>query len=422
MPYTAIIAVKSSSWRIHGRCRQCGAPIVLRETDRVLSCAYCRVTLVVTSKSFFRMHLSPAPSLKEAPVYVPYWRFKGVRFDARTRSGVTHRIVDTSRYAGPLGGFPSSLGLRPGTLKLTFATPQTPGHFLKPEQSFREALDVYAQPSPDSDILDPLLCSVLVGETLSLIYAPFTLKQNRVFDAVTDTPIGASPSELEETQASAEDRSRWDIRFLPALCPRCGGDLQGASDSCVLLCSHCRSAWEAHRENLLPISVGASPGGASRGAALPFWRIEADIRNPEVRTQGDLVRRLNLTRRVEALWDEQPVCFYVPAFKAPPHVFLRLSRRLTAFQPEPGPENTWPASPPKPVTLPLSEAVESLKIILASMAVAKRTVFPLLPDMQIKTTNTALLFIPFEPVGRDLYHAESLAGLPLASLRLGKTL
>jgi hypothetical protein len=62
-----------------------------------------------------------------------------------------------------------------------------------------------------------------------------------------------------------------------------------------------------------------------------------------------------------------------PAFKIRPKMFLNLARQFTIMQMTGGdPVDNIPSKGIHPVTLPISEAIQALKIILASSAVTKK--------------------------------------------------
>ena len=105
--------------KIDYSCPQCGAPIVLNETDRILACPYCRVRHYLVPEDFFRYYLPPDPHLPDPDriLFVPYGRLRGMFFQL-LRPAIESKVIDHNFLALKEISFPSSLGLRPQTLHL----------------------------------------------------------------------------------------------------------------------------------------------------------------------------------------------------------------------------------------------------------------------------------------------------------------
>jgi len=83
---------------IEHQCPQCGAPAVLKETDRLFACEFCRVKSYLLQNDFFRYMLpNSAPENKDL-LFFPYWRFKGMLFSC-VENGIKHRFIDISHQA-----------------------------------------------------------------------------------------------------------------------------------------------------------------------------------------------------------------------------------------------------------------------------------------------------------------------------------
>ena len=130
-----------SSWIVEHRCTQCGAPIILEETDRFFTCPFCRVRICLTTKEFFRYYLLPPEKTTEEMFYVPYWRVRGMVFSCDEELEVKSSVVDATHCGFGLGIYPESLGLRPQALKLRFATPESGKSFPEPSITFEQAFD-----------------------------------------------------------------------------------------------------------------------------------------------------------------------------------------------------------------------------------------------------------------------------------------
>ena len=377
---------------IEHQCPQCGAPAVLDEADRLFSCEFCRVKSYLLPQLFFRYMLPQAAPPDARVFYFPYWRFKGMTF-ACGEGGITHRFVDASVQGIDSPRFSASLGLRSQALKLAFVTPETPGRFLKPEVTYREAGAIFNErfQAPGKG---RVFHRAQIGEAVSLIFAPFYQKAGRLFDAVLNEPaVGAEDG--VDPAARPGGRPNWKTRFIPNLCPGCGWDLQGQNDSLVLLCNNCDSVWKPTPEKLVRIHFGHLPMDGNDLCYLPFWRIHADVSAYALASYADMVRLANLPKAIRAEWETAPFRFWSPAFKVRPQTLIHLNRGLTLAQPEAEIEPGIPKGRLFPVTLPVKEAVESLKLCLASFVKPPKQMLPLLSDAQVSPRRFLLIFVPF---------------------------
>ncbi|RPJ62531.1 MAG: hypothetical protein EHM24_25870 [Acidobacteria bacterium] len=360
---------------------------------------------------------------------------------------------------------PASLGLRPQAVKLRFAASPLATRFLP----------VCAPPPLPDDHLEAALAGhddethlfeTGVGAATSIVYAPVRLTR-AVFDAVLNKRV-APDAEQWLAATSPGSEAPPPIRFLATLCPACGWQLEAARDSLVLLCVNCRAAWRANQTGLrqVPYSLletNGSPGtGAGRhtlrlGACaspragqagrplriatelpprryLPFWRVSARISGLRVESWADLVRFANLPKVVKKEWGDERAVFWIPAFKAQPDQFVRLSQTATLARPghgtgeirpaivarvsanhggqagsRPGaapPDD--PAAPPLrtcyPVTLDEDALPAAVKVLLANLAHPKTRVFPLLRELSVAVTASDLVYIPLDFNGREYRH------------------
>ncbi len=138
--------MNGSYWQIEHGCPQCGAPVTMDETDRLLACPFCRTRLYLAVEDHFRYHIPPPAGAEGELLYIPYWRLRGSSFSV-TATGVTQRFVDTSALAATLQELPHSLGLRPQVLKLRFVSPTTEGRFIRPELPAVQALSGLSTPT-----------------------------------------------------------------------------------------------------------------------------------------------------------------------------------------------------------------------------------------------------------------------------------
>jgi len=405
---------------IEHQCPQCGAPAVLWETDRLFSCEFCRVKSYLIAKDYFRFFLpSKKASENEELLYIPFWRFKGMLFSS-VASGVIHKFIDISHQAIESHYFPVSVGLRSQALKLRFVSPETSGRFLKPTQSldkvFRNIEGRLRQSLPK-----PVLHQSRIGDAISLLYSPIYIK-NRIYDAVVNEPISPLlPDEFDIAQFQGGP-PKWRLRFLPTLCPRCGWNLEGQRDTLVLFCNNCHSAWYPAGKSLKSLKFGKYPMGENFGIYLPFWRIKADIKGINLKSYADLIQVANLPKVCQEGWEDIGFRFWVPAFKVRPRVFLRLSTHFTLSQPRKSLIDELPEHRYHAVTLPVTEAVESLKINLASFLKPAQRLIECLQDIKIDAQSFVLVYVPFADRHHEYVQSDFQIALNKNILSLSKNL
>ena len=315
--------------------------------------------------------------------------------------GIKHRIVDTSYQARSSRYVPNSLGLRSQTLKLRFVTPETQGLFLKPTISQGDMVEFVEGQYGDS-LPKPVFDRFFLGNTLSQIYAPYYVDGGKIFDAVLNRAV-FDKTEIEgEPFSHSEKAPHWRIRFVPALCPACGWDLEGERDALALHCTNCNSIWHQGKEGFTKLTFGHFRADNEQIQFLPFWRIKAEISGIALHSYADLVRLANLPKVVQDEWTEREFRFWSPAFKVRPQDFLKFAQYLTLTQPCEEIVSGLPKGGMYPVTLAFSEAIEGLKVILASFMKPQKILFPKLPEIRIKAKSLFLVFIPFRMKGNEL--------------------
>ncbi len=378
---------------IEHQCPQCGAPAELAEADRLLACPYCRVKSYLTTDGVFR-YIIPhhAPEGREL-IYYPYWRFKGMLFSCLGNK-IDNRFIDASRQALISSVFPFNIGFRAQTQKLRFAAVETKGVFLKPDVSYERffagLLEHYTPASARS-----ILHQEFIGETRSLIYSPFYFDPKLV-DAVVNEPVsGVCLEDIPEGLFQA-DLPMPPIQFLAALCPKCGWDLSGEQDCLVLNCENCRSAWWEKNGKFTELKTAHLPAEGDDWVYLPFWRIQADITPIRLKSYADLVKTANLPKVQQPGWDKIPFRFWNPAFKVHPQNYLTIASHVTM---NPPPQETTTGPPDGAalrVSLPLKEAVETLKLNVAKIIHPVERRAELLPKIQITANRFLLVYIPFK--------------------------
>lgn len=396
---------------IDHQCPQCGAPATLEETERLYTCPFCRVKSYLVTRDYFRYMLPHAAPAGQTLVFLPYWRFKG-SFFVSLPGGIKTRIVDVSQQAVSSPMFPVSLGLRSQTLKLRFVAPENEGVFLKPQVSSKELLRL-AEETFTSPIRDPMFAKAFVGDSMSQIYSPFYVT-DQVFDGVLNRPVSPAPPEGFDVSKMEGGKPDWRIEFIPTLCPSCGWDLQGEKNALALSCKNCNSLWMNKGTGFIKLEFGLFPAETPDSVYLPFYRIRAEVSGIKLDSYADLVKTANMAKVVQAGWEEKPFRFWTPAFKIRPDDFLFFSRNMTLSQPPKEYVAELPQGEVLPVTMPLPDAVESLKINLASF-VKPAKMLQALDTVQIKAKSVVLVYIPFQKSGKELFQ-------PAFNLRTNKTL
>lgn len=392
---------------IEQECPQCGAPTELAETDRLFCCPYCNVKSMLFAPDYFRYILPHATPDKDI-IYAPYLRFKGNVFFCRDLT-IGHRIVDITRQGLDLKGLPVSLGLRPQAMKLKYVNPGTEGRFLRFSLKASDILTRAARISSGTSGVQ-ILHRAFIGETMSLIYLPLYLKGDTLVDAVINRPVAGLPEGRETLEALMLKKSRGGVTFIPTLCPGCGWNLKGDRDSVVLLCENCETAWDGSRGRLNQVKCVFVPGRGEKSSYLPFWKITASAGEVELPVLPDRA------------WEKEAVSFWSPAFKIRPKLFLTLSKNFTVTRKRFKEDGAFPGKKLFPVTLPNSEALQALKIILAVSAANKRNIFLHLPRIRFEIKDLALVYLPFDETGHDMIQQDTGISVNKRSLVYGRTL
>ena len=408
-----------SSWQIELQCPQCGAPVSLEEADRLLSCSYCRARLYLWTSGQYCYYLPALKASSENLIFIPYWRFRGSAFSVVPYE-IQHRILDTTLSAYVHRMLPMTLGIRPQVLPLRFASHEVRGTFVKPQISLKEAVArIQSQFEEVEGVLfnNPPFHREFIGEFGSLIFSPVFLREGTLFDGILGRSIGlVQDSAFGEQPSGLPDN--WQITPIPALCPGCGNGLHGGRESLILLCTVCHQAYRPSASGW--VATAFEVVSERRGAFeyLPFWRIRVAVRGLKLASYADLARLANIPKMVRPEWEDQEFYFWVPAFKVPPSLFLRLSKQMTLFQPAEKTEASFPEAPLHPATFSEKGATTSLKIHLAHVLAKKKDYFPRWHEIEIAPVESTLVFVPFTPSGRDLVHPQIGISLQKQTLSL----
>jgi DNA-directed RNA polymerase subunit RPC12/RpoP len=397
----------SLAWQIEHACPQCGAPVTLEETNHLFACPYCRVKYYMFSEKAPRYVLPPPESYRDEIVFVPYWRFKGDIYSCLPYQ-IKNHILDTTIQAVDGPNLPISLGLRPQVLKLNFRLPDSPGRYLEPRVKLETALEEIQARLKTVDKLGDVprpFHSTFFGETVSIIFTPFSKVEGRLYDPFRRSFIGPWPEFLDSLADSAADAA-WGVTFVPAVCPHCGWDLDGHPNTFVLICKNCLTASESQAAGLQTLDYRLRHSDDPKAVYLPFWRMMVATQGLQLESMADFIRATNQPRVIKPDLENQPVYFWTPAFKVHATLFLRCCRNLIMAQPPvefeagPTPQSLMP------VTLSATEAAQSLKISLANISLAKRGLFPELPNIDMTLVESLLVYYPFHNLGQELVNQD----------------
>ena len=404
---------------VEQECPQCGAPIELDEADHLLRCPYCDVQNFLFTQSYFRFVL-PHNAPNQEIIYAPYLRFRGNAYFCKDMT-VGHRVVDITRLGLQFKGIPMSLGFRPQAMKLKFFTPDTEGSFLRFSLKAADILET-AGNLPSASPKEEIFHQAYIGETLSLIYLPLYVEGNRLFDAILNKPLATLHEGREAFTPMVNENPHWKITFMATLCPQCGWNLGGERDSVVLTCSNCDTAWEARDGKFFKVGFLKVQGNVEDSVYLPFWKISATAHGVEIHSIADFMRVTNQPRVPGEEWENYDMCFWSPAFKIRPKIYLNLARQFTISQKQFQAEASIPQKDIYPVTLPQTEAVQSMKITLASSALNKKTVLPQLPRIKFSIKDSTLVYLPFTDTGHEMIQQHMGISIIKSALAFGRKL
>ena len=406
-------------------CPSCGAPIEVDEADKVVECRYCDVRNYMVNSGPLRFVLPdmiPDSVDEEKIFHIPYLRFKGHIYSC-TGSGLQHTIVDTTQLGFAGSALPASLGLRPQAMRIRLVAADNRGRFLRLTEQTKDIFFKAANLTTAFGAKQkaPLYHRAFIGETVSFIYLPTYSKDDRLFDGVLNRPLAPGAAVDDLLKDVAVPGKQWLPRFITTLCPHCAALMSGARDSLVMQCCNCESLWREKKGRFERLAFGFVP--ADRGDVyLPFWRIVADVDGLRMGSFADFLRLTNHPVVIRAEHEKMEHSFWVPAFKIRPKYFLKTAKNITVSQnkiPEKSPEmrrNLYP------VTMPLTEAVQSLKAVLANSVVNKNMFMPSLPRIKIGQNTAELLYLPFHRLGQDLIQDQTSVTLNSKVLYYGRSM
>jgi len=408
--------VNDSNFQIEQQCPQCGAPIILDETDRILTCGFCRIRVYLATEDHFRFYFPPKEGIAEPLYFLPFWRIKGLSYTIG-ESEILSKYFDTNFLAMDTDLLPHSLGLRPQAMKLFFVgSGDVSGRFIASSgETGENLLKKYRNRSPGKYDRE-----IFIGERKSVIYAPVYFADSHVYDAILKKPLLDSPANTPlESLFENSPAEKWHVEFIPLLCPQCGADLPGEKDALIVFCKNCHSAWNPGEKNFPQVRFLSWLEKGEDVIYLPFWQIQARVSGLQLETYADLIQVANLPKAPAEIWMRMPFYFQIPAFKVNPSLFLRWCRQMTVQPTPPDLGENLPAQRIYPVTLPVSEALESTFITLISLMADKRHRRETASALHIELDNQAIVLHPFRMSAGEWIHAKLGFSMNRTSLNLG---
>jgi predicted RNA-binding Zn-ribbon protein involved in translation (DUF1610 family) len=401
-------------------CPQCGGTVELAESEHLLPCPFCGTRSFIVPKGYPRFVLPPRTGGGNI-IYVPYLRFKGVVYDCHD-SQISYKILDLTSRGVALDLLPDSLGVRSQALKMKFASPDHNGRFLKLTIDIKEAIEQRAGFRATGSRARKTFHRAYIGESISIVYFPFIVDEDKLCDGITGDFIAELPPEEDIFEPFLDQKVGWKPRFMTTLCPACGWDLEGDRRSVVLGCRNCGTFWEATGEGFKIVAHSTVRSPDMNSVYLAFWKISVKAEGIRLNSFADFLESTNQPRLPDAGDDEMPMSFLVPAFKIKPKTFLRLGSQLTIGQKIFAGTKDYSELPLHRIDLPQTEAVQSLKPILASAATNKKELLPHLPVIKFKFTDSKLLLLPFSNSGYGYFQEQAKINLNKQDLKFGRFL
>ena len=385
--------------RIEQDCPQCGGPLEMDETDRLLRCNFCNVQNFLSNTGPLHFIL-PRRQPDPYTIYAPYLHFKGTVYSCLS-SRIEPRLADISTKGVKLSFLPASLGLRPQAMKMRFATTEFLGSFLGKSIPEDEILKRAAKNLHIHD--EEILHQAFVGDVLNIIYLPLSIRDEEIWDGVVEEPLARIPEGSAPFAGADIVSHTWKPLFLPALCPQCGWNLEGETYSVVLFCTNCNTGWQAGGSNFSEVRIKVMPSESRDALFIPFWNYQVKAKGVRLHSFADFIRITNQTLAIKPEWEKRELYLVSPAFKVRPDDYLRLGTQMTISQRFTlQTTESIPTGNLHPVTLAPSDAARSIKVILANSAVSRASIFPHLPEIELEIEKYFLHYLPFEKTSHEL--------------------
>ncbi len=404
--------MNACNFKIDMQCPQCGAPVVLGETDCMIKCDFCSTRHILHAHPFPCYYMEPRKEKNPGSrvLYIPYWRFKGLEFSLGEKRP-EFRVIDHSYRAVRDAQFPVSLGFRSQTQTLKFYHKTLPGIFQGPDISQKEMLKQISNE-------DTAGKKVHIGEILSLIYMPFFQDKSTLIDGLSGKILAEQPAGWEPDQKSIKVHRT----FTPGLCPNCGWDLKGKTTSFVLHCPNCEQFRLIYHNNLNTIKVMVEDIEKHADIMMPFWRFQVKFKTLALSTRAQLIQFANLAKAIQKEDEKQLVYFYIPAFKINPKLFLRIGRQATMAQINVSERESLPKADFHQADISLEEGFQAVFPMLMEICANKKETWAVLKQERLKLTSFSLSYLSFKKSGNEFIQNTLGTTLPVNSLRFGEKL
>ncbi|MBW1670894.1 MAG: hypothetical protein JRJ40_05730 [Deltaproteobacteria bacterium] len=423
------------SWKAKSYCPQCGGPVDLEAGDSLLSCSFCKTSLYMVPKGPLRYTLPVKDGLTTQRegrlLYLPYWRFRGLRYKVLDQRQVNGSLLDTTVTAFSDIDIGSNLGIRPQVATLNLAVKGN--HLIPPQRNAKEALHIAEKRLLQFEE-NTVLFERFVGETQCLIYAPFILTEfPRRGKYVLKGIWGTCPEqEIDKSKTTALLKSldgpsqQNSLHFLPLICPECGYNLPAASGAVALMCQNCSRAWWVKRRRFSPLAYRTLKISSSSKdlSFLPFWHLTLGLSGLPIKSRSDLRLSVISYQNPPEAWNREAVQILIPAFKLSPRLFLRVARNMSLAPIDLSQEDQGlePGQRTEPVRLPLEEAAQAVKVILSDLLKRHRKLYSLIPKTRLRLRHTRLVYLPFKFQGREFVGLYSGQAIPANAIELGKSI
>jgi len=411
---------------IEQSCPSCGAAIVLSEDDKLIRCEFCDVSnfrLDSTAARYVLPHKLPVDIHEDDLIFIPYLRFKGAVYYV-DRDRVRHKLVDTTRLAIEMPTLAPSLGLRPQVMKVRPVTSAMIGVFLLQTVPVKEAfiqatrlVDLYSGKRSEN-----VVHRAFIGETISVIYQPYYKKNDRLVDAVDGRPVGASSDIALDNLKSSQSKKSWEPSFVGTVCTKCGGLMTGERDSRVLKCESCLTHWLEYKGRLTPVDWSVVESRGEQYTFFPFWKISFSTSGIEISDFAGLIEFTNQPIIISSTMKSEQLYFLLPAFKINPKMYLQIASQLTIAQGKLPQGSRLDNFSSHPVNLNQTEAIQSIKSVLAHLTVGKKKKLRNLPQITTVVHHTELLYLPFTKKVHDYLQCHTPASIQVAAVRYGRSL
>ena len=445
-------------------CPQCGGEVELEEDASVFHCTFCDSTLKPTGRNEVQSFFFPPKGNKEAIgkallkafwekkgirasivesslAYAPFWRVKGMlfqwafgrEFKSTVYNGPSFDYFKKLRAVPYIRTFPAfeaerfqmlSIGLRAQAMKMHPFNREKMGLdalIVNQKVSLKDAVKKSLQTS--APVLDGgkrslhISKTALIGEKYSLLYFPLFYflvamegkEHTVVVDGLSHSVIkGTLPKEALKSNDPSERLPYTPLNFIPFKCPNCGWDLPFQPSARIHLCNTCGMAWQEFggRFHQVRYKVWEPESPMKDLVYLPLWRLEIGIHTAkkQYNTLKEFFElfpqpRLQPKRKL----DEEPIYFYVPAFRIRNPVAVdKFASRFILQQPR-IPE-TLPTNLREekagPAWLPLGEAMEMARMLLFSITPKRsKPIQAAVKEAKIQLKHRELLWVPFTEKG-----------------------